>query len=385
MTNGWRNAWLCSLVLCAAPPASARVAFTGYGDLRWSLLTRARIAGTPAALKALKAEEGEAHSQSFRADAVGLFATTELREGLDFQMDLSYRDIGAQVGQTRMQYAYLDYSALPNTSLKAGRFMLPLGYYNENRFYPFHRDPVNPPVFTASILGLPISDWGVSASRRFPGESFTPELSFFAVNGYGPVAGTKNHLREPTPLGLSLANSLRASDANHKPAWGGRARLSGGNSEAGFSYYRGEWDSSGTNALQMMSLHARARAAGLDAVVEGLRMEAEGDEGFKDAVGGPDWRTTGFLGSLSYALSGPRGLPLVPFAQMEYYLTRTKDGSGSRELLRSHSAGLALRAASGLVLKAEYIRLFYLLPMESKGGEIHIDADGVTLGLVITF
>lgn len=372
-----------------APPAEARVAFTGYGDLRFNAGTRARLYGDAAALTALGISDTRLEARGFQAEAVGLFAATELKEDLQFLMDVTYRDVGAEVGRVQVQYAYLDYVPREGTTLRGGKLTLPLGYYNENRFYGFRRYPVGAPFFQSGILGLPIADWGVTASHKVPLESLTVEMTAFSVNGYGHSGSAGDSFRRPTvPGALAVSGNLRPSDNNHKQSFGGRLafrELGGTDTETGFSYYRGEWNAAGTQPLQMMFAHVHAARWGFDVLWEALQLDVKGDQGFAAAVGSPDWRTRGHAATVSYEAAKLWGKTVAPYLQAEDYGTRASGGGSAEEKLRAASAGAALLVLDNLRLKAEYQRLYYRLPFAALGSSVRIDAHLFNLAAVMTY
>lgn len=384
-----RRVILAALLGLLPARAFAKVVFTGYGDLRYNSGLNLKITGSPATLAALGTSETKSTSRAFSANAIGLFATTEMRENLQFSMDVTFRNIGATVGQLVLQYAYLNWTPMPGTTVLGGKVTLPFGYYNENRFYPFQRYNITPPIFISGILGLPMADWGGVAKHSLALSPFNLEASAFMVNGYGNVGANKTTLRSASlPGGLSLANSIRPADNNHKPALGGRVRakdIAGAEAEVGASYYWETWDTSGLNPLYLAGAHAHANFGGLDVLAEGLHMAARGDSGFAATLGNANWTTDGGFGIVSYDRLKIQGKTVAPFAQAEIYRTRPNDGGVDREVLRTLAGGAALRAAENVLLKAEFLHFVYELPDVSRAGWVRLDANGVLLSAVLTF
>ncbi len=388
MRRGRRAALAIAAVLAAGRPAAAKVTFSGYADLRFAAASL-DVGGGPGVLSGLGLTAGSAQSAAFSADAIGLFATTELQDNLRFQMDLTYRSIGSNSVQTRIQYAYLDYTALPETTVKAGRIPLPFGYYNENRFYAFQRYPINSPLFQSAILGLPMVDWGAAVSRRFKAAGLDAEATVYAVNGFGSVPGSPDALRKASvPGGLSIAGNVGATDNNGKPAFGGRLRLfpvAGSQAEAGLSYYYGQWDKSATQNLQIAGLHARVPIGRLELLASALELDAQGDQGFAPQVGGADWRTRGWHATASYELGSWRGVPVVPYIQGEHYRTHAANLSAPDEKLDSLAVGTSFQLTPGARLKAEYLKFYYELPYASPSDRLTLEADVWELAVVLTF
>lgn len=382
----------CALALAAAAPADAKVFFTGYADLRANIDTHGTIRGTPATLTALSLTETDFVSHGFTSDAVGLFATTQVKEDLAFSLDLNFRNIGTSVGTFGVNYAYAEWQPYEAGTVRGGKLLVPFGYFNENRFYAFQRNTIAAPVFLSGILGLPISNWGAQYTHSFPTDAFTAELTAYSINGYGAVGTTgvnKQKLRTMTVAGgLAISGSLRASDNNHSPAVGGRARLTrigGKDLETGVSYYYGMWDSGGLQPLQMENLHARANVWGFDVLAEGLMINAHGDQGFNDALGGPDWVTRGFFLSASHPLGAVRGKPLFVNGQTEYYRSHAINGSPLHETMRSWLGGLTLKASDNVTFKAEYLWFGYMLPDNKNAGNLSITANSTQASVVFSF
>ncbi len=139
----------------------------------------------------------------------------------------------------------------------------------------------------------------------------------------------------------------------------------------------------------MMNAHVHARAGIVDFVWEGLRVDVKGDQGFGPALASPsnNWRTLGHFGKAAFSIMKVRGMPLTPFLCAEDYTSKRAGSGGPREALSSASAGASLDVSPNLRLKAEYLHLYYRLPVESAGAGEHIwlKADLVTLAAVVTF
>lgn len=384
-----RAVLLATTLACAGTRAEARVVFTGYGDLRHTSTARVKVSGSPATLKSLGLSAGALEARSFSADAIGLFATTQVKDDLQFQFDLDFRSIGNDVGRVAMPYAYLDWTPRPGTALQGGKLLLPFGYYNESRFYAFQRHTVVPPVFQSAILGLPMADWGVAAKQRLEGRALNAEAAAYVVNGYGNSATNRTGMRlASVPGGLSLAGNVRASDNNHKPSVGARLRLmdlAGLPVETGASWYWGAWDSSGLEPMALAGAHLRARLWGVDLLLEGLHLAVRGDQGFARSIGSPNWSTLGGFGVASYEGFSLGGKPVVPYLQAETYRTRPNDGGAARETVRSLSTGASVGLAENLRVKAEYFHLSYELPDAATSGSLRLDVDGAVVSVVVTY
>ncbi len=384
-----RSTLLALGLACLPAFAAAKVTFTGYGDLRFAPGSTFVLGGPAATLAKFSTAEQHASASGFSADAVGLFASTQLQENLQFLMDLTFRNIGNTVGQTLVQYAYLDWAPTADTWVNGGRVTLPFGYFNENRFYGFQRYEVTAPVFQSSILGLPIADWGVTGSQRFRFQPFNVEATAYVVNGYGAAPGQKNILRSASiPGGISLSSNLTAVNNNQKLAYGGRVTLKdigGQNVETGLSYYWDDWDSSGLEPLYFVDAHVHAAVAGFDLLVETLHIGVRGDQGFAQSIGSSNWSTDGGFATLSYDRFKPFGRVLAPYVQYESYRSRPNNGDADREILTSGTVGAALKLSPQLMLKGEYLHLGYLLPDRATAGSTSLTANVTQFAAVLTF
>lgn len=381
---------LAAFFLAAFPAAAAaKVTFTGYGDLRYNAGANITLEGPTATLSKLGVAPEHASSRGFNANAIGLFATTQIQEDLQFLSDITFRSIGNTVGQLQVQYAYLDWTPRSDSRVRAGRVTLPFGFFNENRFYAFQRYQVTAPVFQSAILGLPIADWGVTGAQTFHLSKANLEAVAYVVNGYGNATAQKAQLRSASiPGGISLSNNLAATDNNHKPALGGRLSLrdiGGKNLDTGVSYYWGDWDASGLEPMYMVDAHLHAAAAGFDLLFEALHIGVRGDHGFSQSIGSTDWSTDGGFATLSYDRINVAGAQLAPYVQYESYRSRPNNGDATREILEAGTVGAALKLSPQLMLKAEYLHLGYLLPDVATGGSTSLRADQTQLAAVVTF
>jgi len=377
---------LAAAALLAAAPAAAKVVFTGYGDFRltpesaYTLAVPASFplpAGTPV---------GRIEGRGMAFDAVGLFATSSLNETTDFLLDLTYRDVGYAARTTRLQYAFLEWRPTPTFTVRAGKVTLPFGFLNQNQFYPFQHPSVTSPTFVSGILGLPISDLGVTLRQNIETGPVTTRIVGYIVNGYGPVPGTRDSFRSVTlPGGLTIANNLGSTNPNKKVSGGGRLAFyptTAPDSEAGGSLYVGQWDAAGKRTLRLMNGHARATAGPVSLLGEYFHMDVEDDKGFAASLGGPNWRTDGFFGTLEVGGPVVGGGPVTPWVRYESYVSRATGGTG-REKLGGAAGGASWRPQENLTLKVEAGWLDYRLPL--SGGELGIKGMSYVAGLTVTY
>lgn len=372
-------------VALLASAAGAKVAFTGYGSLLMPADSHFKVRGPAAVLGVTP--EGNLISRGFRLDAVGLFATTKVSEDVDFLVDLTFRNIGTTVGQTRVQYAYLD-AALPWWDLraKAGRVTLPFGYYNTRRFYPFQRVEISAPVFVNAILGLPIADAGAVLSRSFDlGDGWLLDARAYAVNGYGSASTSTGALRSPSlPGALAISGNLGASNNNKDVAFGGQAAVSRtGRGEGGVSYYRGAWDREGRRVLQLAGAHLLWTPGRFDVLAEYLHIHATGDEGMALSLGSRSWATHGAFVTVSHPVASVAGREVTGWGHFENYHSGRVGGGPGHEVIRSYSGGLSSPVNEHVWLKAEALYLFYAIPTSAQS--IVLDGRLLQAAVVVTF
>ncbi len=373
-----------------ASQAAAKVAFTGYADFRSTPESTISYQIPKSLAAGLGGPTGRLESRTMAFDSIGLFATTSLAEQTDFLLDVSYRDIGYTTRTLRLQYAYLEHRPAENTMLRAGKIMLPFGYLNQNRYYSFQQSSITAPSFLSSIMGLPIADLGASVRQTLPLGPVAIRAVAYGVNGYGPVPGSRTSFRSPSlPGGISFVNNLGSTDANKKPAGGGRLalqRADGAPGEFGGSYYAGDWDAAGKRLLQMANGHAVLETMGVTAIAEYTHLDVEDDAGMKAVFrsGSGNWRTDGYVAILEYRGLEAAGKPLVPWARAEDYRSRGASKTATNETLRGYAGGLAWNALAGVTLKAEYNQLSYRVPY-IVGDSLAITAASWMLGLSVSF
>ena len=383
----WRSVLAALALLSCAPRAGAKVQFTGYGDFRATPQGRIGIYGPPARLATLGTQPGNTESRGMFIDAIGLFATTQVAEKTKLLLDVTYRDVGQNARTIRVQYGYVEHEA-EFATLKAGKIILPFGWFNDHHFYAFQRPSITAPVFQSGILGLPISDIGASAGRRIELGPAALGVDVYAVNGYGPQPGSTVAFRSASiPGALTISQNVGARDSNHKVAVGGRLDASPASDPelgVGGSYYRGEWRPGGQSPLfQMAGAHLRAAKYGFRFLAEYLHLRVREDEGFAASVGSPNWRTDGFFANLEYEKLTLRGKPFTPWVRFEDYFT-VGDVNHGREALWDGAAGVSWRVLDQLWLKAQADYIYLKEPIEN---DLDIKAAGWTtsLGLTVTF
>lgn len=383
--RGLRFVLAVPLLAYAVRPAAAKIIFTGYGDFRLTPHGVTRLEASPL-LAGFGVTRNRIESRGANVAAIGTFAATRLSDRTEVLVDVTYREIGVDAGSVRLQYAFAKFAPDAATEAKIGKFLLPFGYYNDNRFYPFQRPSVSAPAFISSIQGLPIAQLGAGIGRTLDLGSVALGAEVYAVNGYGSLAGSTTAFRNASaPGGLVYANNIRGSNNNHKAAFGGRLRVAHeAGSEAGASYYRGEWDPAGRHLHQMGSVHAKVALGGLEVLGEYLLTRTDGDRGMVPNFSREDWTTDGFFVEASYRAALGERARLTPWLRYEDYRSTGVGAGQGREKLRSAAGGVAYRIGEGTVWKMEVADLFYNIPFHGTG-PLGLTATTVTLGLVLTY
>lgn len=326
-------------------------------------------------------------------DSVGLFATTTFDDFTDFVMDVTYKKIGATAGETRLQYAFLDYHPVWG-QVKAGRVPLPLGLYNETRFYPFQRHPITPPVFQSAILGLPIADQGLVGVKEWEAGPVVLRTSAYIVNGYGSSVVSTATFR-PTLGGVSdaltIANNLKSTNNNDEFAYGGRAgvMLMDRRVKAGVSTYEGAWSADGKSDFFLMNIHASVDLGPVSLLSEWTQTRTENDAGVARAFGTRDWGSKGAFIEGSYSFYKAESKELALFLGTEETVMRgTGYGATGRERIIYHKGGVSWRANAFILLKSEVSYLDYRLPTQQGGGtvaDLHLTSRGIQLSATLTY
>lgn len=384
--------WGLSILACAlacAGEAQAKVVFTGYSSFNFTPASDFIVNGpssilTPAGIT----NGGHIKSEGFALDSLGLFATTQVNDNATFSADFTYRNIGNTVGQTRIQYAYLEEKLPWDVTLDAGKIELPFGYYNTHRFYPFQREELDAPLFLNSILGLPIASPGAELARRFDVGAFGIDVKVYGVNGYGSAPGSSETFRTGAipNSNLAITNNLGASNNNTNTAFGGQLALNNtpNGAEVGVSYYEGRWDRIDKNALQMSAAHIHLMPLGFDLLAEGHHLYVQGDQGFVSTVNGLNWITDGGFVSASRPLFDVAGRPLTVFGRWEYFRSQRTGTPDGKEQVRGAIGGFSWKQSDNVFWKAEYYWLDYRLP-STTDTTLELNGFLTRIGLVLTF
>lgn len=389
--HGRISAILAVLLFGWIDGASAKVVFTGYADFRLTPQSVSKVSGPAAALASVGATESRNESRTFAMDSVGLFAATSLFDDAEFVFDITYRRVGATIGETRLQYAYLRYHPEP-WEFQAGRITLPLGYYNQNRFYPFQRASVTSPLYQSAIIGLPIADHGILAAREIDAGPVLLRGSVYVVNGYGASRSSTDTFR--AGLGASdsllIANNLSSTNNNKEFAYGGNLRasfLEKRNLKVGVSSYRGAWSVEGDD-FTMLNAYTAFESGPFNLIAEGLRTETENDGGLTGFFASRDWTSSGWFVEGSVAVMRRDVSEVLVFAGTERTVAKGRDpGASGVEQLLQHKIGVSWQLNPNVFLKTEANMLDFELPLQVAGRAqtVQLDQRQLLFSLVLTY
>jgi hypothetical protein len=391
----WRVRLLAALIgVCAARDAAAKVIFTGYADFRMTPQSDFRATASPSALASIGRPDADLkdETRTFNMDSIGVFATTSFNDNTDFLMDVTYKRLTSTTADTSLQYAYLHHHA-DWGEVKAGRVPLPIGLYNENRFYPFQRHAITPPLFQTAVLGLPIVDQGVTAVKEVPAGPVTFRGEAFIVNGYGASSVSTATFRPGIGVSgaLTIVSNLQSVNNNSEFAYGGKlgVLLADRRVQAGVSGYDGPWSADGKNDFSMMNVFLSIDAGPVGVLTEWLRTDTDGDAGVVNSLGVMDWKSEGAFLEASVSLFKSEEREVALFGGTEETVLRGKGaGASGRERFLYHKAGVSWRMNPSILLKTEANLLDYRLPTQAGGGavdDIHLTTRSVQFGLTLTF
>ncbi len=379
-------------MLLVGPPASAKVIFTGYADIRVAPQTTARVSGTDSLLASLGVVNRRSESRAFTMDSMGIFAAAPVSDNVDFLVDFTYKKVGAKVEETRIQYAYLDYHP-ELLQFKAGRITLPIGLYNEHYFYPFQRYAATPPIFQSAIIGLPIADHGAMVTKTLDVGLVDLYGAAFVVNGYGPSKSSTDTFR--AGLGatdaLLIANNLSHTNVNRNFAYGGNVGLSffeGKNVKVGVSSYDGKWNASNDDNFLMRNAYVSAEVGPVKLLGEILHTETDNDKGVTGFFGARDWKSSGGFVEGVYRVLKTEWNEVALFAGTERTTAHAMgSGANGEERLLDHKGGVFWRLNTNVALKSEFNYLDYTLPIQSGGSaqDIRILQRQVLFSLCLTY
>lgn len=239
-----------ALLLATAPTLQAqessgldvgRMAISGYGDVSYV------------------DSKGMNSNVVSRFIPIFLFQLSE-KIHIESELEFSINENGETV--VEMEYADLHYFLNDNTTISAGKFLLPFGQFGQN-LHPswVNKLPTVPGIYGHGPNGsmralIPMmNDTGVNVSNVFkvgPGKLFT---DFYVVSGpREETIGEGTGINGPGP---EVAFESKKGDNNGQAAFGGRiAYALLPQIEVGYSYYSGAYNADGSLRYTMTNIDA---------------------------------------------------------------------------------------------------------------------------------
>lgn len=267
------------------------------------------------------------------AYAVAFYRDNDLNRGSSVNtFDLHYFNviIGANIGdkiasevlleyehcgdETEVRYGLIDYKIADSAILRFGKFLLPIGKFNEY-FYPEYINKLpDRPMGLYQIVPTVWSEVGAQLRGRYelPSEQ-SVNYAFYVVNGLEQPANSDGSVGE--------GGSIRSIRSNHRDrnngdkAYGGRMGFEPTKElEVGFSYYTGAYTIDGKQNISIMDFDAEYKKD--DLTLRGEYVWANQD------TSGSDLKKDGFYAEAAYRLTR-RFEPVARYGQADL-----DDGSG---------------------------------------------------------
>ncbi|MFH0778570.1 MAG: hypothetical protein V2A71_08070 [Candidatus Eisenbacteria bacterium] len=266
-----------------------------------------------------------ANLESFNLHYFNVMVGAEIGDQLLTEILLEYEHGGEEVG---VRYGILDYSPLKSLTLRAGKFLMPIGRFNEYLYPEYINKLADRPMCLWHIVPTVWAEVGVQARGFFNvTDGVEANYAVFAVNGLQQADGGEGgDIRK-------MRNNFRDS-RNGKKSGGGRVGLAIGKSfGTSFSYYRGAYSVDGEQELIISDVEMELKRNGL--LARGEYVNA------LEAVTGKDLRKEGFYAETSYRMSALLE-PVVRYDQADVMGVAGYDGTPNTETTRRTTLGLVL-------------------------------------------
>lgn len=254
---------------------------------------------------------------------------------VSYKVEFELEHGGAAANPPFVEQAYMDVRVHNSFNIRIGAFLTPF-----NRFDEFH-GPLDNRLVTRPYVSreIGVSAWkdvGIDLHGNIQlGSRFFLQYNAYAINGLG--------------AGARLRGSRQYLDNNDAKSLG--FRLSGvfnDRWEAGVSYYRGAWNTTGDMALTVAGLHLLGRLGDLGVFAEYAR--ALSDNPIPYARGKAD----GWFVQLDYRL-GRKFRPVFRYDSLDYLDPGNALGRKPADLMASTAAlGLDFFLTPSIVFKVEY-------------------------------
>lgn len=272
VTRRWDGAWQAmmgvGLALCmsTAVEAQGNVRISGYGNMHY--MNHDGVA--------LFVGKQDLNNGFFQLREFSLFIDVAITDAVVASTEIEAADNGTVY---TANYAYMDFQATANLSLRAGKILVPFLSYNENKpnfkqqlmsqpFTAWNLAPVN--GVAIDFKGFGWSDAGAMANwTNELGEWGLLDIKVAVINGLGSNSEVLDDNTVQLDAGMmtpvvrprdgliqnETTNSLR--DNNNDKATVVKVTLQplALLGDLGFSWYRGKWNPSGTRNLTMLGAH----------------------------------------------------------------------------------------------------------------------------------
>jgi len=195
-----------------------------------------------------------------------------MSDTLSGELELEVEHGGAEIN---IEYAMADWAPSGSRAfvIRVGKFLVPIGRFNEQLHPSFRWPQINRPLMMNEVIPVEWSDVGIQARGQVKSGAVAFDYSVFAVNGLGEHPGTDMTEVDEESEGGGFIRGLRSNslDSNTDKGLGARAALtSGAGHDAvslGLSGYTGRvsalGDTAGAERLTIIDVDLQARQGGL--------------------------------------------------------------------------------------------------------------------------
>ena len=230
---------------------------------------------------------------------------TNIGEKIAAEVLLEYEHGGDDMG---VRYGIIDYKIADPVILRMGKFLVPMGRFNEYLSPEYANKLPDRPYCLWQIVPIVWAETGVQLRGEFelPSKQ-SMSYAFYIVNGLEQSAGEGGSIR-------SMRQNNRDSN-NSSKAYGGRIGFMPFEElEVGVSYYTGAYTTDGNQDLSIMDFHAEYQKKELTLRGEYVRANQE--------TSGSDLDKNGFYAEAAYRINSHYE-PVIRYDQ-----TDLDDGSG---------------------------------------------------------
>ncbi|GIW71722.1 MAG: hypothetical protein KatS3mg102_1264 [Planctomycetota bacterium] len=207
--------------------------------------------------------------------------TEQLRFAAEIEFEFGGTDFPGGDGETKVEFAALDYEFAEWLGLRAGALLVPLGKFNL-----VHDSPVNDltdrPLVATAIIPTTLTEAGAGIfGTWYPAGELMLSYEAYVMNGFKGLiedASAPSGFRSlfNRTEGLRKGRASMKLDNNNSIAFAGRLGFSPAlGAELGTSYYWGRYDDKGDNALQIVALDWTLQPARWLPLLAGLELQGE--------------------------------------------------------------------------------------------------------------